>query len=116
MLFCVVRVLDMDNLDCLIDWIYNFIVKENYTQTPHYFPTIAFHIEITTLVDGTYELIQEPDGDISEAQANIVELTEAPNSHSEEPKSTESIDITTGKPVTPWFKFQQFIINLIGLN
>ena len=53
MLFCVVRVLDMDNLDCLIDWIYNFIVKENYTQAPHYFPTIAFHIEATPLADRT---------------------------------------------------------------
>ena len=61
------------------------------------FSTIAFHIEITTLADGTYELIQEPDGDISEAQANIVELTEVPNSDSEEPKSTNSIDNTTGK-------------------
>ena len=45
-----------------------------------------------------YELIQEPDGDISEAQANIVELTEVPNSDSEEPKPTDSIDTTAGKP------------------
>ena len=67
MLFCVARVLDMDNLDCLIDWVYNFIVKESYTQAPHYFSTIAFHIEITPLADGTYELIQEPDRDISKA-------------------------------------------------
>jgi hypothetical protein len=72
-------------------------VKENYTQAPHYFPTIAFHIEITTLVDGTYELIQEPDRDISEAQANIVELTEVPNSDSEDPKPTDPIDTTKGK-------------------
>ena len=56
------------------------------------------HIETTSLADGTYELIQEPDGDFSEAQANVVELTEAPNSDSEEPKSTDSIDTTTGKP------------------
>ena len=61
-------------------------------------PITAFHIEITSLADGTYELIQEPDGDISEAQANVIVLTEAPNSDSEEPKSTDSIDITTGKP------------------
>ena len=61
------------------------------------FPIIAFHIEITPLADGTYELIQEPDGDISEAQANVVELTEVPNSDSEEPKSIDSIDNTTGK-------------------
>ena len=63
-----------------------------------FFPTIAFHIEITPLADGTYELIQEPDGDISEAQANVVDLTEVPNSDSEEPKSTDSKDSTTGKP------------------
>ena len=61
------------------------------------FPIIAFHIEITPLADGTYELIQEPDWDISEAQANIAELTEVPNFDSEEPKSTDSIDTNTGK-------------------
>ena len=53
---------------------------------------------MTLLTDITYELIQEPDGDFSEAQTNVVELTEAPNSDSEEPKSTDSIDINTGKP------------------
>ena len=62
-----------------------------------FFPTIAFHIEITPLADGTYEFIQEPDGDISESQANVIEVTEVPNSDSEEPKSTDSIDTTTGK-------------------
>ena len=69
-----------------------FIVKESYTQAPHYFPIIAFHIEITPIADGTYKLIQEPDGDISEAQANVVELTEVPNSDSEESKPTDLID------------------------
>ena len=54
-------------------------------------------MEITPLADGTYEFIQEPDGDISEAQANVVELTEVPNSNSEEPKPTDSIDTTIGK-------------------
>ena len=44
-----------------------------------------------------YKFIREPDGDISEAQANVIELTEVPNSDSEEPKSTDSIDTTTGK-------------------
>ena len=77
---------------------YNFIMKESYTQAPHYFPIIASHIETTSLADGTYELIQEPDEDISEAQANIVELTEVPNSDWEEPDPTDSIDTTEGKP------------------
>ena len=75
-----------------------FIVKESYTQAPHYFSIIAFHIEITPLADGTYELIQEPDGDTSEAKANVVELTEVPNSDSEESKPTDLIDTTIGKP------------------
>ena len=56
------------------------------------------HIETTSLADGTYEHIQEPDRDFSEAQANTVELTEAPNSNSEEPQPTDSIDTDTSKP------------------
>ena len=74
-------------------------------------PNIAFHIEVTPLADGTYELIQEPDGDISEAQANVIELTEVPNSDSEEPKSIDSIDTTTGKPryIILLFQIMQFI-------
>ena len=55
------------------------------------------HIETTSLAEGTCELIQEPDGDISEAQANIAELTEVPNSDSEELNPTDSIDTTIGK-------------------
>ena len=45
-----------------------------------------------------YELIQEPDGDFSEAQAKTVELTEALNSNSKEPQPTDSIDTDTSKP------------------
>ena len=56
------------------------------------------HIETTSLADATYELIQEPDGDFSEAQANTAEITEVPNSDSEDPKPTDSIDTTEGKP------------------
>jgi len=63
------------------------------------------HIEIISLVDGTYELIQEPDGDNSEVQANVMELIEVPNSDSEELKPTNSIDTIEGKPrcVIPLF-------------
>jgi hypothetical protein len=39
-----------------------------------------------------YELIQEPDGDFSEAHVNTVEITEVPNSDSEEPQYTDSTD------------------------
>ena len=73
-------------------------MKESYTQALNQFPNIASHIEVTPLVDRTYELIQELDWDFFEAQANVVELTEAPNSDSEEPKSTDFIDTSTGKP------------------
>ena len=55
------------------------------------------HIE-TSLVDGTFEFIQDPEVVFSEAQANIVNSTEAPNFDSEEPRSTNSIDTDTGKP------------------
>jgi len=41
-------------------------MKESYTQVPYYFSTIAFHIEITPLADGTYELIQDSGGDFFE--------------------------------------------------
>ena len=60
--------------------------------------TTALHIEITSLADRTYELIQEPDGDISEAQINVAELTEVLNFDSEELKLTHFIDVTKGKP------------------
>jgi len=45
----------------------------------------------------TYEFIQDPEVVFSEAQANV-ELTEAPNSDSEESKTTDSINTDTGKP------------------
>jgi hypothetical protein len=73
-------------------------VKESYTQAPHYFPTIAFHIEATSLADGMYKLIQESEGNIYEAQVNVMELTEVSNLDSEESKPTDSIDTIEGKP------------------
>ena len=97
---CEVRVLDMNNMDCLIEWIHIFLSSRKAIlkySTLLFFPTIAFHIEVTPLADEMYKFIQELDGDVSEAQANVVELTEAPNSDSEELKSTDSIDTTTGK-------------------
>ena len=73
-------------------------MKESYTQALHLFTFTALHIEIISLVNGTYELIQDPDGDISEAQINIVELTEVPNFDSKESRFTDFIDVTKGKP------------------
>ena len=60
--------------------------------------TTALHRETTSLADETHELLQEPDGDISKAQANVAELTEVPNPDSEELKLTDFIDATKGKP------------------
>ena len=77
---------------------YNFIVKESYTLALHEISTTTFHVETTSLADGTYELIQEPDRDISEALANIAELTEVPNPDSEQPKASDPIEATEGKP------------------
>ena len=85
----------------MFDWLNSQFFSEEKLYSsivPYYFPTIALHIETTSLADGTYELIQEPDEDISKAQANVVEITEAPNSDSEDPKSTNYIDTNTGKP------------------
>ena len=65
------------------------------------------------LANGTYELTQEPDGNSSsEAQANVVELTEAPNFDSKEPKFTDPTDTSTGKPrsITLLFQIMQLII------
>jgi len=69
-----------------------------YSSTSLFFLTTVFHIEVTPLTDGTYELIQDPDGDISETQTNVAELTEVPNSDSEEPKASDPINTTAGKP------------------
>ena len=46
------------------------------------------HIETTSLADGNF----------SEAQANIVEVTEVPNSISEETTPIDPTDTTEGKP------------------
>ena len=47
----------------------------------------SLHIETISLVDGTYELFQEPDEDISEAQVNVTgdneDLNMNPESESE---------------------------------
>jgi hypothetical protein len=55
----------------------------------------AYHVDSTTLADGTYELIPKPEQGISEDQENIAEeLTEAPN------QSSEVIDIPNPNPTS----------------
>ena len=63
-------------------------------------PSLAFHIDMTALTDGTYELITESDGGDPEVQVNAAELTEAPNQSSEEPRAEIVSDNREGKPRT----------------
>jgi len=60
----------------------------------------AFHIDTTTLTDGTYELIPESGEGDPEVQVNAAELTEAPNQSSEEPQAVLASDYREGKPRT----------------
>jgi hypothetical protein len=75
-------------------------VKESIDLINHLIQIIAYHVESTTLEDGTYELVQEPEQGISEDKVNIAEdLTEAPN------QSSEVIDIPDPSPTQeskPW--------------
>jgi hypothetical protein len=62
----------------------------------------AYHIDSTTLADGDYQLIPEPEGDISEDPGNIIgDLTEAPNPNSEDFINVSDPSPTSeGKPTT----------------
>ena len=48
---------------------------------------IAFHIDSTTLADGTYELVPESESEQREAQVNLTKATEDSNQSSEGPKA-----------------------------
>jgi hypothetical protein len=55
----------------------------------------AYHIDSTTLADGDYQLIPEPEGDNSEDTGNIIgDITETPNPGSE----NFSLDISNPGP------------------
>jgi hypothetical protein len=57
----------------------------------------AYHIDSIALADGDYQLISEPEGDISEDPGNIIgDLTEAPNPGSE----TFCVDISDPNPTS----------------
>jgi hypothetical protein len=62
----------------------------------------AYHIDSTTLADGDYQLIPEPEGDISEDPGNVIgDLTEAPNPNSEDFINVSDPSPTSeGKPRT----------------
>jgi hypothetical protein len=61
----------------------------------------AYHVDSTTLADGTYELIPEPEQGISEDQVNVTEeLTEAPNQSSRDIDISDPSTTNEGKPRT----------------
>ena len=65
----------------------------------------AFHIDSSTLADGTYELVPESKSEQREAQVNITEATEDPNQVSEEPKASYAQE---GKPRSMSYYFQLY--------
>ena len=62
--------------------------------------SIALHIDMTALSDGTYELIPESEGGDHEAQVHATVLTEDPDQSPEEPKAILASDYQEGKPRT----------------
>ena len=61
-------------------------------------PSLALHIDMTALSDGTYELIPDSEGGDLETQANTSVITEAPDQSSEEPRAEIVSDYREGKP------------------
>ena len=62
----------------------------------------AFHIDSTTLPDGTYELVPESESEQREAQVNLTEATEDLNPISEEPRTSYAQE---GKPRSMTYLF-----------
>ena len=74
---------------------YNFIVKQLINYYRHTTYTYAFHIDSTTLADGTYELVPEAKEVPGEAQVNFADAVEDPNPTSEASKTNLAQE---GKP------------------
>jgi hypothetical protein len=61
----------------------------------------AYHIDSTTLADGDYELIPEPEGGYSEDPGTFIkEFSEASNQASEDNNLTDPSPASEGKPRT----------------
>ena len=74
---------------------YNSLVKNWLNRITKITHAYAFHIDSTTLPDGMYELVPEPESEQRETQVNLIELTEDLNQSSEEPKASSAQE---GKP------------------
>jgi hypothetical protein len=69
---------------------------------------LAYHIDSTTLADGDYQLIPEPEGVCSEDQINVTKgLSEAPNQRSED-NNTNIPDFSPTSKGKPRCTFQYF--------
>ena len=88
---------------------YHFIVRQVISFIITTIHPCASHIDTTTLADGTYELVPESESEQREAQVNLTEATEDPNSNPEEPKTSYAQE---GKPrsMSFYFKFMQLTI------
>jgi hypothetical protein len=72
----------------------------------------AYHVDSTTLTDGIYKLVPEPEQGISEDQVNVAEgLTEVPNQGSEDINIPDPSPTQEGKPqcITQYFKLCTYI-------
>ena len=93
---------------------YNSIMRKLinlYHQITHEY---AFHIELTTLTNRTYELVSEFESEQRDAQVNLTEVVEDPNQSSEEPKTSFAQE---GKPrsIIPYFQLMQFLLLYISM-
>jgi len=60
---------------------------------------------MTTLANGTYELVPESKSEQCEAQVNLIEATQDPNQVSKEPKACYAQE---GKPQSRTYYFQHY--------
>jgi hypothetical protein len=96
-------------------WMYSWwIVTLSWKQNNnHLLQIIAYHVDLTTLADGTYELIPEPDEGICEAQVHITkDLSEALNPGLEDTDITDPSLTSEGKPrcITQYFKLCTYTV------
>ena len=66
---------------------------------------MCFHVDSTTLTDGTYELVPESESEQREAQVNLTKATKDPNQVSEDPKASYAQE---GKPRSMTYYFQLY--------
>ena len=78
----------------MLYWITTFSEGKLYSCTS-LISTTALDIEIISLVDGTYELNQEPEEDISKAQVNVTEDNEDLNRNPESESELHEVQPTS---------------------